>query len=156
MEPRNAAPVLKALGTNCAVLANNHILDWGYQGMDETIRTLQTEGIQTAGAGPDIIAAAKPAIIELSDNRRVLVFSLGSMSAGVPAEWGAAEDRPGVLMLDGPRRVTLANLETIVQAYKRDGDIAIASIHWGACACMSHHTRPPLARSRLPINLQST
>src|ERR671935_5953 len=31
---------------------------------------------------------------------RVLVFSLGSPSAGIPVEWRATEDRPGVNLLE--------------------------------------------------------
>lgn len=131
MEPRNAVPVLQALGVDCAVLANNHILDWGYEGMAETFNTLHAGGILTAGAGPNRAAALAPAIIELDGGRRVLVFSLASSSSGVPPEWAASAARPGVALLEGPERVTVAELQAAVLAHKRAGDVAVASIHWG-------------------------
>ena len=50
MHPRNV-PVLTAAGIDCRVLANNHLPDWGRDGMAETIKTLRDAGITTAGAG---------------------------------------------------------------------------------------------------------
>lgn len=102
MHPANAAPVLSAIGVNCCALANNHVLDWGLGGLDETVRTLRAAGIATAGAGLTRATAAAPAVVELGAQRRLLVFSLGSTTAGVPPEWGASGSKPGVLMLDGP------------------------------------------------------
>ncbi len=50
MHPANI-PCLKEAKINCAVLANNHVLDFGYQGLSETLGALAAAGIQTAGAG---------------------------------------------------------------------------------------------------------
>jgi hypothetical protein len=50
MHPQNIA-CLTAAGLDCAVLANNHVLDWGLAGLDETLETLHHAGIHTAGAG---------------------------------------------------------------------------------------------------------
>jgi poly-gamma-glutamate capsule biosynthesis protein CapA/YwtB (metallophosphatase superfamily) len=42
---------LAAAGIDCCALANNHVLDWGYAGLAETLRTLAALGIRHAGAG---------------------------------------------------------------------------------------------------------
>ena len=47
------------------LLANNHVLDWGYRGLAETLSTLEQAGIRAAGSGKDIKAASRPAIIDL-------------------------------------------------------------------------------------------
>ena len=39
MNPENI-PVLAVAGIDCCVLANNHVLDWGYPGLTETLTTL--------------------------------------------------------------------------------------------------------------------
>jgi poly-gamma-glutamate capsule biosynthesis protein CapA/YwtB (metallophosphatase superfamily) len=39
-----------AAGIDCCVLANNHVLDWGYSGLEETLDTLRKAGLQTSGA----------------------------------------------------------------------------------------------------------
>jgi poly-gamma-glutamate capsule biosynthesis protein CapA/YwtB (metallophosphatase superfamily) len=36
MHPANA-PCLRAAAIDCCVLANNHVLDWGYPGLRETL-----------------------------------------------------------------------------------------------------------------------
>jgi len=51
---------LTAARIDCCVLANNHVLDWGYDGLAETLATLRTAGIRTVGAGRDATEAAAP------------------------------------------------------------------------------------------------
>src|SRR5262249_9486358 len=41
-------------------LANNHTLDWGYQGLAETTATLDKAGVARAGAGRNRAEAASP------------------------------------------------------------------------------------------------
>lgn len=95
MHPANIG-CLAAAAIDCCSLANNHVLDWAYRGLSETLVTSRTAGIRTAGAAADQDEAGAPAIIELADQRRVLVFAFGMDSAGVPREWAAAKFRAGV------------------------------------------------------------
>lgn len=83
MNPRNV-DCLRAAGINCCVLANNHVLDWGYSGFEETLQTLETAGIRVAGAGRDAEEAQRPAVFELPHGNRLLVFGMGSPSSGIP------------------------------------------------------------------------
>src|SRR5688572_27161940 len=50
--PDNVA-VLQAGRIDCCVLANNHVLDWGYPGLLETLERLESVGLASAGAGRD-------------------------------------------------------------------------------------------------------
>jgi len=86
---------------DCCVLANNHTVDWGFEGLRETLNTLTSAQIPFAGAGFNATAAAAPAVFQLSNGRgRVLVFSAGHYSSGVPSEWKAKDDREGVNIID--------------------------------------------------------
>lgn len=130
MHPANT-PCLAAAGIDCCVLANNHVLDWGYTGLQETVQTLRDAGIKTAGAGSDIEQAAAPAVFDRGEQRRVLVFSMGLASSGIGRAWAAGVRRPGVWLL---RDLSPASVEAVarrVQAVRQPGDIVIASIHWG-------------------------
>lgn len=131
MSPANA-PCLKAAKIDCCVLANNHVLDWGVAGLHETLETLSDIGLKSAGAGRDRVEAAAPAIIETGGNRRIIVFSFGSQTSGIPRNWRATKDRPGVNLLEDLSDQTVALIATNVRAIKRPGDIVVASIHWGA------------------------
>lgn len=95
MHPANL-PCLTAADINCCILANNHVMDWGYKGLAETLDSLHRAGIGTCGAGRDAAEAAGPAILNIPDKGRVLVFAWGTEDSGVPREWAADVSRPGV------------------------------------------------------------
>lgn len=130
MHPDNAA-ALSAAGIDACALANNHVLDWGLQGMRETISTLDRLGIKHAGAGENIFKAQQPAILEAAGGR-VLVFSLGAPLSGIPFEWGATKDSPGVWLLNALNDEVGASVQEAVTRYRQPGDTAVASIHWGS------------------------
>jgi poly-gamma-glutamate synthesis protein (capsule biosynthesis protein) len=131
MHPQNIG-CLKAARIDCCCLANNHVLDWGYVGLEETLRTLDMAAVARAGAGRTAVEAAAPAAVDVAGKGRVLVFALGSPSSGVPYPWGATESRPGVRMLHDLSESTARRLASQIQQAKRPGDVIIASIHWGA------------------------
>ncbi len=130
MHPANV-PCLTAFGIDCCVLANNHVLDWGYSGLIETLDTLHRAGIATAGAGRDATEAAAPAVLQVPGRGRVLVFAYGMESSGVAPEWAAGPRRPGVNFLADLSEPSLAAVSRQVHAAKRTGDIVIVSLHWG-------------------------
>lgn len=61
----------------------------------------------------------------------MIVFSFGTVTSGIPPEWGASQDRPGVNLLDDISDRTIARIAASVRLMKRSGDIVVASIHWG-------------------------
>lgn len=131
MHPDNI-DCLTRLDIDCAVLANNHVLDWGYEGLEETLATLWAAGIRTAGAGLNRKQAAAPTAIELDDGRRVVVFSLGSMTSGIPPVWSATDRQAGVWLLEGHQGASIEEIAARVQSVRRPGDLIVISVHWGA------------------------
>ena len=97
MSPENAG-CLAAAGIDCCVLANNHVLDWGRAGLLETLTVLQKLKVKVTGAGRYDREARAPAVLNLA-NARLLIFSFGSTSSGIPLEWAATPDAPGVNLL---------------------------------------------------------
>lgn len=130
MHPENIG-CLTAAHIDCCCLANNHVLDWGYQGLAETLQTLDRAGVAHAGAGLNATDAEAPAVLEVAGKGRVLVFALGSPTSGIPWDWGATEDRPGVNLLEDLSEETVRRFAKQVQCVKRPDDVVIASIHWG-------------------------
>ncbi|HEX7970802.1 MAG TPA: CapA family protein [Thiobacillus sp.] len=131
MHPANV-PCLTAAGIDCCALANNHVLDWGVAGLADTLETLRHAGLQTAGAGRDLAEAAAPALLPVPGKGRVWVYAFGAASSGIPPEWAASPGLPGVNLLADLSDATLRRVAAQVQAVKRTGDVAVASIHWGA------------------------
>lgn len=130
MHPDNS-PCLTAAGIDCCVLSNNHVLDFGPAGLEETLDTLHRAGLRTAGAGRDRQTATTPAVLALPDGGRILVFGFGSETSGIPRNWAATAARPGVDLLDDLSDHTVQQIAARIQASRHPGDVVVASIHWG-------------------------
>jgi poly-gamma-glutamate capsule biosynthesis protein CapA/YwtB (metallophosphatase superfamily) len=131
MNPQNI-PCLTAAQIDYCSLANNHVLDWGYAGLAETLGTLKKAHIKSGGAGQDLQEAEAPAVIGVGGKGRVVVFSYGLPTSGIPVNWGASEDRAGVNLLEDLSDQAVRRIKQRVAAVKRQGDIVVVSIHWGS------------------------
>lgn len=129
MNPANL-PALAASGVDAVGLANNHVLDFGVSGLNETLETLHAHRIATAGAGRDLAEAARPATLTAA-GRRVLFYSVANADSGPPPDWAATPGRPGVRLIEltAPAAQALARQ---IAAERRAGDLAVVSIHWGS------------------------
>lgn len=130
MNPRNL-PCIGAAGIDCCVLANNHVLDWGVEGLRETLASLDAASISRAGAGRDQAEATRPAVLPLPGGGRLLVFAFALGSSGVPASWAATAERPGVNYLPDAAERRLERIAAAVDDHRRPGDLVLVSIHWG-------------------------
>lgn len=131
MHPANAA-CLSAAGISACALANNHVLDWGHSGLLETLQTLDAAGIAHAGARKNADEAAAPAILSVAGKTRVLLFSLGSTTSGIPGDWRATNVSAGVNLLDDLSEKTAARVADRMRQFQQPGDLLVASIHWGS------------------------
>jgi poly-gamma-glutamate synthesis protein (capsule biosynthesis protein) len=131
MNPANI-PCITAANIDCCTLANNHVLDWGYPGLAETLKTLKDAHIKIAGAGRDIREARRPAVMTIPGKGRVLVFSFGSETSGIPWSWAAALDRPGVNLLPDFSAAAVRSVRDGIEKTRLAGDVVVASIHWGS------------------------
>jgi poly-gamma-glutamate synthesis protein (capsule biosynthesis protein) len=67
--PSWAADELAFLGIDFVGVANNHILDFGNEGLFSTLKNLERVGIPYAGAGADLAAAARPGYVDTPAGR---------------------------------------------------------------------------------------
>ena len=132
MNPSNL-PCVAAAGIDCCVLANNHVLDWGAQGLVDTLDALEKAGIGTAGAGRNAEDAVTPAILSPKGcEGRLVVHAIACPSSGVPPEWAAQAGRPGVHFVTGGLDATASGLAESIVRGRQPGDIVAVSIHWGS------------------------
>jgi len=130
MHPDNI-PCITAARVDCCSLANNHVLDWGYPGLLETLETLKKAGLKSSGAGSDLQEAEVPVVLEVAGKGRVLVFSFGSETSGIPLSWAATESSPGVNLIRNFSTKTVLAVKEKIGGIKQRGDVVVASIHWG-------------------------
>lgn len=130
MNPENINCITSAK-IDCCILANNHVLDWGYQGLKDTLLTLKKAGIKTVGAGDNLIEAETPVILDLAEKGRVIILSYGSITSGIPYNWAASGNKPGVNLLADFSRQSVDQIKEKIKKIKSQNDIVIFSIHWG-------------------------
>jgi poly-gamma-glutamate synthesis protein (capsule biosynthesis protein) len=131
MHPENIECLTAARLDVCS-LANNHVLDYGYSGLVQTLETLTQVGVKHAGAGRNLVEAQAPAIVPLASGSRVIVFAFGTETSGIPRNWAARADGPGVDLLPDLSEATAARIVERVRQVKRERDLVVASIHWGS------------------------
>ena len=134
MHPQNI-DCLSAVRISGCALANNHILDWGYEGLSETLQTLDSAGIAHAGAGKNADEAAMPAVLDLTGKGSALLFSFGTTTSGIPRDWRATSISPGVNLLDDLSEATATRVASQMRQSAsggQPGDVLVASIHWGS------------------------
>lgn len=127
-EPAAAAD-LKAIGFDLLSRANNHALDWGPEGMRETSRLLDDQGLTHAGAGETLAQARRARFCETPKGRVGLVSCTTSFRETMDAldQCGAAPGRPGVSALALKRSIGVGDaiFESLVQVREA---LAVAGI----------------------------
>ncbi len=115
-------PIVEGFGIDGVTLANNHILDAGAEGLQETMGHLDGAGISYAGAGMNLSSAREP-----------MIFDLGGLTVGVLShqnvpyyEWSwAQENAPGTAPLIEDV------LREDIRALQDEVDFTIVMPHWG-------------------------
>jgi poly-gamma-glutamate synthesis protein (capsule biosynthesis protein) len=113
-------------------LANNHVMDWGTLGLIETLTTLKNAGLATAGAGATREEAWRPAVAYLEAGRHVVIAGVGHGSSGIPREWAATDDQPGVALLSDLSEASAEAVGDAVGSAEKPRGVAVVSVHWGS------------------------
>ena len=121
--PPAAVELLALLGVDCVTLANNHALDYGPEALADTLRHLAAAGIATVGAGPDLDAARRPAVLRGGGQRLAVIGA-----SDHPEQFAAGSGRPGVAFADLSGGLP-AWLEQAVRA--ADAGVVLVTPHWG-------------------------
>jgi poly-gamma-glutamate capsule biosynthesis protein CapA/YwtB (metallophosphatase superfamily) len=125
-DAKNVA-VLKAAAIDAVSLANNHILDFEYEAMFDTINVLDRAGIGHAGAGHDRAQAFAPAIREVKGAR----IGLLAFTDNEPG-WEAQPNRPGIAYLPvDPEDPSARTLIEAIRLARPRVEFLVVAAHWG-------------------------
>lgn len=121
--PPSKISIFQEMGIDLVTLANNHILDFGTDGLQDSCETLDGAGIPYVGAGPDLERAKKLETVELQGGT---VGFLGLSRVYMDSSWAASGGRPGVFSTYDSK----LPVEEIKKA--RDAcDYLVVYVHWG-------------------------
>ena len=108
-------------GIDYVSLANNHIRDAGGLGLLQTIENIEQRGIKVSGAGKDLAAARRPAIME-AGGVKVAILAYDAIAG----KYHATATRIG----SAPLQARLVKAD-VAAARKAGADIVIVFPHWG-------------------------
>lgn len=144
--PRNI-PALLNTGFDAVSLANNHTLDWGIEGLLDTMSRLKEAGLPYVGVGKNLSEARQPVILE-KKGTKVGFLAYGCVG---PDGYEADENTPGYApvrswtiydkvdyqpatpprIISFPYKEDLAAMVEDIQKLKTKVDVVIVSFHWG-------------------------
>jgi poly-gamma-glutamate synthesis protein (capsule biosynthesis protein) len=127
-DPEPGIAALASGNYRCVALANNHMLDFGEEGLLDTRRHLADAGIAFAGAGRNADEAAAPVVFEAGGVKVGFVSITNTVRS-----FAAKAARPGTnywkIRSD---RANLGRLATLVHELRRQGaGVIVLSVHWG-------------------------
>ena len=131
--PRFASGLVEA-GIDLVSLGNNHIADFGREGIEDTLAALDALGIRHAGAGLDEAAARRPAVVEV-EGLRIAFLSY----TDIVKNSFAGPDAPGVAL------ATPEGIAADVGAARAQADVVVVLLHSG----IEYTQAPQPAQQRL-------
>ncbi|MGM9536781.1 MAG: CapA family protein [Candidatus Onthomonas sp.] len=122
-KPSNVS-IYQTMGVDLVSLANNHVYDFGAQGLTDTLKTLDDAGIAHVGAGETLADASAPYYCEIQGVTVAFVNASCAEQHRFTPE--ATEDSSGILLCYETDKF----LQAIREA-KSNADYVIALVHWG-------------------------
>lgn len=121
MHPRFLPP-LRAAGVTVVSIANNHVFDYGREGLFDTFSYLEETGIAYVGAGRDAAHARRP-----------YLFRKHGRSVGILAYYGGGEAPAATRRRPGVARRDRAVITEDVRALRKADSSAyvVVILHWG-------------------------
>ena len=146
-----SAAVQAAAGFSAMTLANNHMMDFGAAGLEQTIELLREHGIAHAGGGANLEQARRPAILQ---SKGVKIAMLGYTTVYPAAGYPAGPEAPGVatlrvdtaympqenhfyqpasppIIVGIPDPAAMDGLLDDIRRAKQQADLVVVQFHWG-------------------------
>lgn len=124
MDPKDLQGI-KDANIELVTLANNHVMDYGYDGLLDTFKYLDSYGIKYTGAGRTKKEAMNGVVIEKNGVKVGIV----AFSRVIPdVKWYATDRRAGIISAYEPY---VNEMYRKIKDMKEKADIVILSIHWG-------------------------
>jgi poly-gamma-glutamate capsule biosynthesis protein CapA/YwtB (metallophosphatase superfamily) len=118
-----ALPAFKEAGFDLVNLANNHVMDYGPQGLLDTFDSLKRADVKYIGAGKDVSEAYSPIIVE---KQGIKIAFLGFSRVVPEASWKAGVKHPGVADTYNYKMPVEA-----IQKARQQADLVVVIAHWG-------------------------
>lgn len=125
---------LCAINTKGVCLANNHMMDYGWGGLNAVINSLKEAKIPFCGAGANLQEACRPMYLHLA-GRNICVLNFG---------WDVEEVIPATDTAPGCGPLKREIVISAIQKARKECDYLVVCLHWG----FEYHRLP------LPVDIE--
>ncbi|MFN8076504.1 MAG: CapA family protein [Kineosporiaceae bacterium] len=122
-----ALDALAETGVDVVTMANNHAVDYGPDGLKDSLAARASSPIPVVGFGKDEDDAYGAAMLDVR-GVRVAVLGATQVPDWTLRTWPAKGSRPGVASSSG---AGLRRLATAVRRARADADVVLVYLHWG-------------------------
>ena len=136
-------PLLAEASFDVLSLANNHVMDYGTEGLLDTIAAVSRAGMNAVGAGGNLVDASRSVVVDANGVKVAFLAFLAFRGEGALAACGpATATKAGVNALhgggNGVTEAMRAKLRGAISDARRTASIVLVSYHWG----LERHTTP--------------
>ena len=124
--PAATFDALKAAGVDVVNMANNHSLDYGASGMQDTFAAIAASKMPVVGLGHDAAEAYRPYRTTIKGQRIAIVSASDWLEPALVPAWSATDSQPGIAF-----SIDRSRLLAEVQAVRPEVDTLVVFLHWG-------------------------
>ncbi len=123
--PERMLAAFPAAGVDVLTMANNHGVDYGRDGLEDTLAAIGRSPVPVVGIGADADQAFAPALVDVRGTT-VAVIGADQHPDRTTQAWTATDTEPGVASAIDPERLLAA-----VTAARASADVVVVYLHWG-------------------------
>lgn len=124
--PPIALTALASAGIDTASAANNHGLDYGAEGLEDTLAAEQFTGFDLIGIGRNAAETYAPHRMEVNGQRIATIAATQVLDRQFVSSWTATNDQAGLASAKDVDRLVAA-----VASARVDSDTLVVVLHWG-------------------------
>ncbi len=116
---------LLLMGTDVVNLANNHVYDFGEDGLLQTLATVEELSLPIIGAGENLDEASEP-VYFIANGKKIAIVAATQIERSKTYTKEATATTAGVL-----KTLDSAKYAAVIEAAKANADYVICFVHWG-------------------------
>lgn len=124
--PPSFLTALSEGGIDIATVANNHGMDYGASGFQDTLTAFGDSKLGLVGAGKDEAEAYSPDIVTVKGVKVAVIGATQVLDAEFISSWTASPTQPGLASAKQQDRLVAA-----VHDAKAQADVVVVFLHWG-------------------------
>ncbi|MEO3785383.1 CapA family protein [Actinocorallia sp. B10E7] len=124
--PSTAFDALKAAGVDVVTMANNHGMDYGPEGLQDSLNAAKEKGFPVVGIGANAAEAFTPHVADVKGTKVAVFGATQVLDDNLISAWTATDSQAGLASAKEPARL----IEAVKKA-KDEYDTVIVNLHWG-------------------------